>query len=73
MEDGDGNDASHKKPSAPVSDRVEARLADLLVVNRGGSEELEALDAWRRELRAMRLSRRTGAEAQRTEVLEPVD
>ncbi len=58
---------------SPVNDRVEARLANLLVVDRGGSEELEALDAWRRELRAMRLSRRTGAEAQRTEVLGPVD
>ena len=37
-----------------LSDRVKARLANLPVVDRGGSEELEALDACRRELRAMR-------------------
>ncbi len=41
-----------------LGDRVKARLADLPVVDRGGSEELEALDACWRELLAMRLSRR---------------
>ena len=58
-----------------LSGRVKARLADLPVVNRGGSEELEALDAWWRELRAttftvQRVAEKMGVNPEKAELSE---
>ena len=58
-----------------LSGRVKARLADLPVVNRGGSEELEALDAWWRELRAatftvQRMAEKMGVNPEKAELSE---